>query len=255
METTALSLTGVQAATVTLLPGAENAKAAALQSAAAITEITTADDVQSVSVVLSEIKGLKKTMVDSHAAIKAPVLAISREIDGIKKEYLDGLEREEKRLSLLLGAHQENERRKAEAARKAAEAEERRIAQEAEERERQRIALETQGRTGTLLNDLDEIREDTANKVVAVRQQAVASADLAPAGTAVRKNWKFEVEDIHALYAANPELVNLTANKAAINAIIKTGRKLPGLRIWSESIASVKAATVNPAQIAEQYDY
>ena len=254
-EEKALSLVGINSPTISLLPSAQNAKAAALAAANAITTVTTAEDVAAVAKVMGEIKGLKKLMTDSHAEVKAPILTITRQIDETKKIYLAGLETEERRLSLLLGAHQDRERRKAEEARRAAELEAQRIAREAEDARRARIAEEQKGRTGTLLPDLEKIQDEAAERIVETQQEAANAADLAPSGTILRKNWKFEVEDIHALYAAHPELVKLEPNKAAINAIIKSGRKLPGLRIWSESVATVTAASADVAQIAEQYDY
>lgn len=249
-------------ATIQLSQGLLNARELSLGKAKAVTAITNAQELEAASVALGEIKALGKTITGAHQAAKAPFLKITRQLDGIKKEFVESLSGEELRLSRMIGAHQEAERRKAEEARRAAEEEKRRILFEQQQKERERIAAEkhqwdeTGTTSGTLSQDLGAIRDETAERIVEADMAAAQVATLAASGTSVRKVWDFECIDVHMLAGARPDLVTITPNKAAIKAILKAtnGAPIPGIRSWSETKATVKSAPITPSQ-ADTYDF
>lgn len=244
-------------ALIELSQGLINSRESALAKAKQVASITNADELKAATDALGEIKSLIKTVTAAHKDAKEPFLKITRRLDALKKDYAESLSGEEVRLSRLIGAHQEAERRKAEAARRAAEEEARRIAAVAAMKERNRLAEEkahwdaTGGTTGTLADDLQEIRQAAADQCTEAQMRAADAATLAGAGTTVRKVWEFECIDARALAAARPDLVVVTPNKAAIKSILKAtnGAPIPGLRIWSETKASVKSAAKSLAEI------
>lgn len=249
-------------ATIQLSQGLINSRELTLAKAKAVSKIETAADLEAASVALGEIKALGKTITGAHKDAKEPFLKITRQLDGLKKDFLESLSGEEVRLSRLIGAHQEAERQKAEAARRAAEEEKRRILLEQQAKERERLAAEkaaydeTGTTTGTLAKDLQAIRQETAERVVEADQSAANSAMLAGAGTSVRKTWEFECIDVHMLAGARPDLVTISPNKAAIKAILRAtnGAPIPGIRAWCDVKASIKSAPISLSEI-DKNDY
>lgn len=251
-----LQLHGIDKPSVLISPEAHEAKRVALVTAGACTEVTDIDSQTAASQAQAALKNLIRQVEASHTEIKAPVLKIGREIDGIKNTFLTELTAEERRLSLLVGAYQEAQlRRKRQAEEEARRKEQERLALLKRE-ELDRIKQETAGRTGTLLPDMETIRQRTVDEVASIRQTAANAAVAAPSGSMVRKSWKFEVTDIAALYKAAPELCIVSPNNAAIRAIIKSNQNVPGIRVWSEtvSIATARTESALPAQVAN-YDY
>jgi len=59
-------------------------------------------------------------------------------------------------------------------------------------------------------------------------------------GSAVRKEVRFEVLDIHAVYAARPELCRIELNASACRAILTKDSVVPGLRITEEKIGGFR---------------
>lgn len=251
-------------AAIELSQGLLNARAAALTSAKLIEKIETAKDLEAASHALGELNALEKTITAAHKDAKEPFLKITKRLDALKREYAESLASEKTRLSRMIGAHQEAERRKLEEARKAAEEEKRRIEFEARERERERIlqekkAFEQGGApTGTLSADLNAIREEAHEQTLDAELRAAQGLAVAPSGSgvSVRKKWEFEVKDIRALYAARPELVKLEPNKAAIKAILAAtnGAPIPGVESWAVTVAGVKAQAKSLVEI-EDCDY
>jgi hypothetical protein len=60
-------------------------------------------------------------------------------------------------------------------------------------------------------------------------------------GVSVRKVWLFEVTDIRSLYAARPDLVELSPKNRDIKAALEAGAKLPGIKAWQENSARIRA--------------
>lgn len=251
-----LQLYGIDKPSVIISPEAHEAKRVALSIAGACTEVTDINSQAAASQAQSALKNLIKQVEASHAEIKAPVLKIGREIDGVKNTFISELTAEERRLSLLVGAYQEAQmQRKRQAEEDARRKEQERLAQLKRE-ELDRVKQETVGRTGTLLPDMEAMRQRTVDDVSAIQQTAANAAVAAPTGSMTRKNWKFEVTDLNALFRAAPELCTIAPNNAAIRAVIKNNQKIPGLRVWSEtvSIATARSESALPEKV-DAYDY
>lgn len=254
--TTQLQVVGINAPAVMISPAAVEAKRVALQLATSVTEVTDLATQTAAAQALATVKALADQVERSRKLVKDPVLKIGKEIDAIASTFTAELTTETRRLSLLVGAFQDAERRKAEAAAaEARKAEQQRIEQQKAE-ERARAGQEVKGRTGTLSQDLQQIQTRAAADVAQIRQAGINAAVAAPTGATIRKSWKFEVTDVQALFKSNPTLCTIEPNNAAIRAVIAHNQAIPGLRIWSETAAIVttKAPTAVPATV-DQYDY
>lgn len=54
-------------------------------------------------------------------------------------------------------------------------------------------------------------------------------------------DWTFDVVDIHTLYKACPDLVELAVKRSEVLALIRTGtREIPGLVIRQETVANAR---------------
>ncbi len=253
---TELQLYGVDKPSVLISPEANEAKRVALITAKACTEVKDIASQETASRAQAAVKNLIKQVEASHAEIKAPILKIGREIDGVKNTFLGDLIIEERRLALLVGSYQEAEQRRRRQAEEDARRKEQERLERAKQEERLRISKEIAGHTGTLLTDLQTIRQRVADDVATIRQDAANAAVAAPTGSMTRKNWKFEVTDLNALFRAAPELCTIAPNNAAIRAVIKNNQKIPGLRVWSEtvSIATARSESALPEKV-DAYDY
>jgi len=247
----------IEAPDIELTPASFEARRMALALAEGVTEIKSPEDAKLAAETYSTVKNLLRELESCRKAVKDPILEAGRKVDFIAKEFGKELEAHSKRLSLLVGAYQERERAKAEEARREAFRKEEAIKIELAENERKRILAESKGRTGTMMEDIGELREQAIDKIAEVRVEAAQAADL-QAGVSVRKNYKFEVESIEALFAARPDLCVIEPNNAAIRAIIKAsnGKQIPGLRIWSETPAIVRSSAPSALPTTPaSYDY
>lgn len=230
-----LTIVGVADAQISLVPEATKYRDKLVAEAAAITSITDAVDADAANNLLREIHNQLKAVEGARKEIKKPVDELAARIQDTAKNFSGPLEVEKARISSILGAYQRAEAEKAEAARRAAIAEQQRIAAE----EAAKVA-KTEAAHGS---DSPEARaaHDAAVDKLATASSAVAVAEpVKLAGTAIRKTWKFEVTDIAALMAYNKDLVTIAPNTAAINAVIKNNQSVPGLRIWEETKATVR---------------
>lgn len=214
-----------------------------LRNIDAVGDAFTADEAAGV---LRDAKAALKQLENARSEAKAPVLDIGKKIDAAAKEFSGEMLTEIDRLSRQLAAWQEEERRKAERARREAEEAERRRLEELEEERRKRVAEETKGRTGTLVEDLEVIEDKAAADIVAIRQESVAVA-VPVKCVKVLTNHKFELTDPAAFFGAHPLLclveINVTAAKAAMkNPVFAKAAlegKIPGLVVREERKASV----------------
>jgi len=219
-----------------------------LNGASEFESVDTVDD-QTIAVQLcADIKAYVNGVEAARKLIKKPVLDRGKLIDRLADEATAKLEQEYTRVTKLIAGFQIKEQaRVAEENRIRAEEIARRQAEEQE-------ALEAKARADALLanpaaNEADLNRAIAAEQAVKDAEATARAVIVAPlpaavreAGMAVKPVVKFEVTDIHALYAHNPALVRMEPNKSAINDVIFDGATIPGLRIWSETTVSVRAA-------------
>lgn len=243
-----------------------------------IREISDELDEADASEVLKELIRMERGVEETRTAIKGPLLDAGRKVDSIAKTFSAPVQAEVVRFKGLLGkfdmARRERiaaeERKRQEEARKAAEAkakaeaearrreEEARAAQEAAQRaaeaeflasdtaSQERAAAEAkaaQEKAAAEAAEAEAARKREAEASAAQLQlsvQAPVKAPAKPSGIGSRMVWKFEVEDIRALYAARPELVTLEPKSREIERAISIGATLPGVRAWQESSVSVR---------------
>jgi hypothetical protein len=232
---------------IELNPAAFNAREVALAAAGNVQEIASVTDLDAAAAALTTIKSLTKSVEDSRKDVKAPVLEVGRRIDSVAKEYLTPLEVEARRLSAMVGSYQEAKRREAERIR---EGEAAKQAAALAEMQAKQAAAERAGDTEAA----DAARAKAAQEIAASQLAVIAAEGPKADGITTRTNWKFEVTDAAALYASRPELCIVEPNNAAIRAVVKAtkGAAIPGLRIWQEAAAVVRAAA--PVNV-EQFDY
>lgn len=232
---------------IELAPAAYNARQVALDAANAITKITSVIELDEAGCALTLIKSLTKSVEDSRKVVKAPVLDVGKRIDGVAKDFSSPLEIEGARLSKIIGAYQEMQKRKAE-----------REMQEAAQAQADALAeLRIKQTEAAMAGDaeaMDQARAVAADKIAEAQLSMINAQGARLDNITTRSSWKFEVTSINELFKACPDLCVIEPNNAAIRAIIKAteGRAIPGIRIWSEASAVVrKSNAISPTQ----YDY
>lgn len=237
---TALTITGLQAAEIAIAPEARELRDKLLVEIRGVTAVADAFDADCAADVLKRATQLSRGIESDRSTVKAPVLALGKKIDALAKEITAELDGEIGRVSRVLGAYQLAEKQKAEAAERLARDEARRIQAEAEANARK--AAQAASTDTEALAAASEIMDQAAAKIVETRKAIVSTVAPKAVDTAVRVDVCFDVNDIIALYAARPELVNLEPNGTAIRAICKANPnlQLPGLRHWTEAKTNIR---------------
>ena len=236
----ALTITGLQSAEISIAAEARELRDKLLVEIREVTSVSDAFDADVAADVLKRATQLSRGIEADRSTVKAPVLALGKKIDALANEITAELDGEIGRVSRVLGAYQLAEKQKAEAAERLARDEARRIQAEAEQNARK--AAQAAPTDTEALAVASEIMDTAAAKIVETRKAIVSTVAPKAADTAVRVDVCFEVNDIVALYAARPELVNLEPNGTAIRAICKANPKLqlPGLRHWTEAKTNIR---------------
>lgn len=223
---------------------AELRKAQALEKGKAIVEVSDKEGMAVVTAAIADIKSLIKAMKVSKDEVKRPVIDLGRKIEEIAKAYEEALLAEGTRLNTLLQDFYAAEEKKAEVARnfnaslakKRQDAEDKRAKEAQEEADR----LKEQAQSAETVQEALELQEqaqtrERESEEASARAQTVVAKPVAEAPRVekmiVRKIWKHQVLDIHALYKARPELCKIEPKTALINAALAGGdRDIPGLR-------------------------
>jgi hypothetical protein len=203
-----------------------------LHQASLVTTITDRIDADDALVVAKNLKAYAEEIDQQRTAAKAPVLELSRKIDGLAKELTGKVLGEYDRIRSSLGTFEAEERRKAEDARRAAEAEAARVKAEAE---KAALAARRAAKSAEAADRAaDAVVEKAQAQIVQIRQTAINAAAPKAEGTKLAGTIVIAVDDINALYADSPNLCTVTANEKAIKAIIKANPniQLPGVRHW-----------------------
>lgn len=228
-------------------------KNALLERAATVEAITDDDSLGNARLVVKDLAAFRNTLEKSRKAVKEPVLELGRKIDEAAANFGAEVAAEEKRITALgqaYAAEQERIRREAaEKARREAEAAARAAAEEARRLAAEQAAAQAATRAAEQ-REQDAVRraqEEMALRIAAEREaarlkaEAAAAAEAtrfsAPAVAGVKADLDFEVTDIHALYLARPDLVEMTPRRAKILAHLKANRTmndphdLPGVKV------------------------
>jgi hypothetical protein len=214
-----LTVSELQSVEIALLPDAEKQKQSMLAISQSVVSIEDAFDAECAAEVLATLSSAIKQMEDARKTVKAPVLDLGRRIDGLAKDWLDGIEDEKKRISRVLGDYQLAERRKREQAECEAQEAARKELEAAQQSENPAVAVQAV---------IDRVNHE------------VAESSHKIAGTSVRETWKFEVVDINALFAAMPHLCKIEPNNALIRSTIVYNKSIPGVKVWSEAVSSAR---------------
>lgn len=266
---TMLSLAGLDSAEIAASSEARKKRDQLLLLVQEHPVISSPETATTAAILLSDLKNFTRVIEAARVDVKGPVLDLAKRIDSLARELTGQLEEGATRLSHTLGAYQAEQNRKAEAARRAAWEEEQRIIREAQEAERlaaeqarkeaaDLAAKEQRARTeagaararmeaeiaAKRAEDEAQARADAARfAVIETRVTAAAAIPPKPAGTSIREELCFEIEDIVKLYESAPYLVTLTPNTAAIKNALKVltpSQHLPGIRHWREQKAVVR---------------
>lgn len=209
---------------VNLQPEAIQARDALLVRLSQATEVTDELDADYAADVLKEVTVAVKDMEATRKEVKAPVLDLGKRIDATAKDFATSLKSEKTRIEKMLGSWEANQRR---------------IREEAQRKEREAQEAARKEAEQALAEGDDEAAAKAADKIAESKAVVEASAHR-PEGTAVRETYKFEVENLDALFKAAPHLCKIEPDNTAIRAAIKKSQSIAGLRIWKEAKSYVR---------------
>lgn len=223
-----------------IAPGAEALKRSLLEASAVVVQVSSGLTHETAMGILRDLAAFRLALEKSRKAVKQPVLDLGSAIDAKAKSFGAEIHAEEARITRLVQDHAakiEAERRKREAeARAQAEAAERqRLEAERKQREAAEAAARAEAAKGRAAREKAEAEAEAA-RAEARRLEALASAPAAPVPlppppSAVKPDLDFEITDIHALYKAAPELVDLCPRRREILAAIKSGARFAGVKV------------------------
>ncbi len=253
----AIVLTNFKEVSLSVTTEATLAKAQAIEGTKAIAEITDATGQQAAVDALARARRFTKRLEESRSEVKAPVLKLGKDIDAKAKEFAAEVEAEIERVKKLLDAYVREEDRKAAEAQRMRDAiaakkrEREEAAAKAAEEEKKRLEAEAaKAEDAEQAEDLRKAAENAAWEAEQAKLRSEAATAAKPAaviprasGMSAKPVWKYRVTDIAALYAARPDLCELTDKPSLINAAIRTGgeRNIPGLEIFEEIETSIRA--------------
>lgn len=217
-ETTALILHG-QGYELTIAPEALIRKTELLESAQTVTAVGRNDESADAQFVSRKLAALRIEVEKCRKIVKEPVNRIGKLIDQTAKDFVEDIEREEKRIGRLVGAHAEAVER----ARQEALREEARIFEEARRaREAAEAAAAAAENTGKVSDIIAAKQAETARQeALAARMEASAEVAGTKVAEGVRFAWDFEVTDIDQLASLRQDLVTIEPKRSAILACLK----------------------------------
>jgi hypothetical protein len=229
---------------------AQQLKADALKVAAQITTVWDAESQNEAVTALKEITRLLKLAETSRTAVKAPVLEAGRTIDTVAKQFCAELDREQLRIKGLVNVFQTEQLKIAQEAERKKQEELKRIEEDRLKAEREIIAAQEKALLSETAKEVEQAQASKAQAEQSIQQLNMVATEVklspvvAPikaAGAIVQTVKRFEVVDLHALYAHDKSLVRMEPNAAAINALLRAGfTRVPGLRIWEEVSTTVR---------------
>lgn len=246
----------------------EAAKSELLEASGKIGCVNDNDESNAAQFQIRRLASFRNLVEKSRVEVKKPIIDLGRAIDAAAKEFAGMVVNEERRLALMVGKHTEEmaaakraaeaeERRKFEEARKAKEEAERAAA----EAERARLAAVNAVSIQDAIAAKQAAREADAasakaeeERQAAQRERMASSAAVATThvSSGVRFALDFEVIDIERLYSVSPDLVELTPKRAAIMAKLKlaeeahgfdaveTNMRHAGLRVTRKPVVSTR---------------
>ena len=253
---------------------AQQQKAELIRHSALIVEVNDTPSAEAARHQVKALAAMRNLVEKSRKAVKEPVLLVGRDIDAKAAAFVAEIDAEEKRVSRLIGDHaarveaerqallrkqQEEERARIaaeqEAARKAAQAaaaaeaarkaeEDARFADDATEETEAAAKAAAEAAEAQLVKIAAE--QEAARKAAEAARAASFSLPAAAPVSGVKFEPEFEVIDAAALFAAAPQLVELTVKRGPTLARIKAWMEthggelptVPGLLITKKPVVS-----------------
>jgi len=212
---------------LTISSEAEARKAELITKSAAITTVTSNDESAKAQFHSRSLAAMRIEVEKSRKLVKEPVNRIGKMIDNAAADFLAEITAEENRIKQLVGAHAEEVLR-IKAEKEAAE----RAAFEAAR------AAKEEAENGGIAAVL------AAKKAAAEKLQSSNEVAATRLADGIRFAWDFEVENIEAFYAAEPDLCEITLKRAAILTALKELESngfdvaMPGIRAFKKPIVS-----------------
>jgi len=217
---------------------------------------------------MKTMKGFLNTVEGARTDIKKPFLEMGKLIDGLAKKLSEPVQTKFNSIQVLVSKYEFQLQQEAERIRREQEAEQRRVEAEAQAK-LDAAEKEFAAKVNNLLAKRDAFPADSARwkavdsqismlyehqgrtresiaKVVEQRieetQATIAlSAPDKMKGQSNRNIPKVEIVDLHALYKARPELVDLSLKTTMVQALMREGvTELPGLKLSWEFQVSVR---------------
>lgn len=240
-NTTALILSG-QGYELTIATEAAEQKKQLLTLATTVVQVSDNDESFAAQRVSRSLAQMRIAVEKCRKEVKEPVNRIGKMIDQAAKDFVAEIEAEEKRITKLVGDHA------AEVARikREKEAEERRLMDEARAKREAEEAAAAKAQSTGKISDIIAAKRAEEERQAAAAERMEASNEVAATKVAdgVRFAWDFEVEDIHALYRAEPDLVSLSAKTSLVIAALKEleaeglPAEIPGIRAYKKAVVS-----------------
>jgi hypothetical protein len=235
-------------AQITLADEAWRARDELIEQASFVTTVGNPFEAEHAADIQRQIKLAMKQIEEAHRQAKAPVLEITRRIDGLKRDYCDQLDVEARRIARQLGEYQAAEERKRQAALELARREEQKRIDEMRSAEIARMKqAEREESIEAMAEDIAAIKNAAADDIALIRNEAIASTYKVD-GIKTRKRIRWEIVDGAALVVARPDIVTPEPQtddeckaplKTRINAFLKISKTLPGVRVWEENSAII----------------
>jgi hypothetical protein len=224
---------------VSFTPEALALQAAALESAALVGRVSSADEQLAAVEAQKQLAGVLKAVEASRVDAKAPVIVYGRTIDEAAKGFSSELLAEQLRLSKLVADFQALEMAKVRAAQAA---ENKRLADLERERQRALAEAKSHEQLDAVNSEFDQRTRDEAPPPVApVRAE----------GQIVKEEWQFEIQDVWALARAHPNCVKAPEpRRLEIKSLLDSGVKVVGVRAWKETKSTVRVEKAGALQIA-----
>lgn len=232
----------VSCAVVGITEQAEEERNALALAALSITAITTPEQQLNAVAVLRDIAAYINRVKEFGLAYRRPANQVLNQICELESDHLAPLIEAKKQGAAHLTLFKQQE--------------DKRVADELAARERELAKLEearlaaeqaAQAAASNLTSEAElqaAIAQEAAAKLAeqAWRDKVVAPLPSAAKakGASTRRTMKVEILDLHALYRANPALVRLEPNLAAIKAICVPELQVDGIRTWWETDTSIR---------------
>lgn len=199
------------------------------------TSITSPEQAQRAAAFLKELAHFTRTIEDTRAAVKAPILEAGKKIDAVARTLTVDIEAEAKRIGGLVATFQAEQKRKEEEARRKQWEEQERIRLDAEKKEREareKADAEERERQRKAREEQDKLRA-AADRARSEEGRAKREQELKEAQERAERE-RIEREERERQEAEKRRQDAAAASAKAASAVVPTARKIEGVAVGSE---------------------